>query len=130
MNDDPLVAEQLQYRRADVSVFAAGQLLPLLDDGHPRAEAAHGLRQFQPDIAAAQDDQVLGQPVQVQQFDVGHRPGRGQAGDLRHGRGVPRSRNTRSPRMRRLPPSASLTSTVRSPVKRASPMMSSAPLAR
>ena len=71
---------------ADVRVFAAGQLLSVLDDGHPRAEAAHGLRQFQPDVAAADDDQMLWQAVEVQQLDVGHRPSGNKAGHVGHGR--------------------------------------------
>src|SRR5947209_2219217 len=58
-NSDSLIAEELKYRRTDVSVFVAAELLPLLDDGYARAEAAHGLRQLQANIAAAHDDQML-----------------------------------------------------------------------
>jgi len=53
VNGDPLVAEQVKHRRADIGVFTASQSGPPLDDGHPRAEPAHGLRQLQPGIAAA-----------------------------------------------------------------------------
>ena len=86
VNGDPLVVEELEYRRPNVGVFAAGQLLPVIDDGHTRAEAAHGLRQLQPDIAAADDDQMLRQAVEVEQFNVGHRPGGSKTGNVRQGR--------------------------------------------
>jgi hypothetical protein len=59
-NSDSLVTKELKYRRTDVRIFLAGKLLPLFDDGHARAEAAHGLRQFEPDVAAAHDDQMRG----------------------------------------------------------------------
>jgi hypothetical protein len=81
---DALVAEQLEDRRRDIGVFARGELRALLDDGHPRAEPPHGLCQFEPDVAAAHDNQVPGQPVQVEELDVSHRPGRGQAGQVGH----------------------------------------------
>jgi hypothetical protein len=83
---DPLVAEQPDDARRDVGVFVAERLRPGLDDRDLRAEPAHGLRQLQPDVAAADDDQMFRQPVQVKQLDVGHRSRLGQTGHVRHGR--------------------------------------------
>jgi len=83
---DSLIAEQLEHGRCDVGVFAAGQLRAPLDDGHVRAETAHGLGQFKPDVAAADHDEVLWAPIETEELHVGHRLGRREAGQLRHGR--------------------------------------------
>ena len=48
----------------DVGVFAAEQALAALHDGHPAAEAAEHLAELQPDVAAAEDDQVVGNRVE------------------------------------------------------------------
>ena len=129
MDGDPLVLEEFEHCRRDVGVFPADQLRSVLDDSHPRPETTHGLSQFQPDIASADDDQVLREAVQIQQLDMRHRPGGRETGHVGTVACVPKSRNTRSPRSRRLAPSLASTSTDRSPTKRASPMISSAPLA-
>src|SRR5206468_9243507 len=42
-----------------------------LDDGDAAAEAANHLCELQPDIAAADDDQVLGDEVDIHHGDVG-----------------------------------------------------------
>ena len=59
----------------------------MLDDGHAAAEAAVRLGELEADIPAAEDDEVLGQPVEFEQLDVRQRPGIRQAGDRRD-RGV------------------------------------------
>ena len=45
----------------------------MLDHGDPAAEASVRLGEFEADVAAAEDDEVLGQPVEFQQLDVRHR---------------------------------------------------------
>ena len=54
----------------------------MLDDRDAAAEAPHRLGEFQADVAAAEDDEVLGQALQVQGFDVRHRPGVGKPGHV------------------------------------------------
>src|SRR5262249_46551430 len=58
--------------------FVLEESRTVLDDRDAAAEAAHRLGEFQADVAAAKDDEVAGQPFQVQGFDVRHRPGSGQ----------------------------------------------------
>jgi hypothetical protein len=53
----------------------------VLDQGHAAAEAAVRLGEFEADIPAAEDDKVLGHPLQFEALDVRERPGLGQAGD-------------------------------------------------
>ena len=68
---DPLVAEELLDRLGDVLVFAVDEGGVALDDRHAAAEASEGLCQFQPHVAAAEDDQMFGEPIQLQGFDMG-----------------------------------------------------------
>ena len=56
-----------------VRVLPAHQLRADLDHGHFGAEAAIGLRQFEAGIAAADDDQMGGQNVELERFDMGER---------------------------------------------------------
>ena len=44
----------------DVRVFAAQEAIALLDDGDVAPEAAKHLPELEPDIAAADDDEMLG----------------------------------------------------------------------
>ena len=66
----------------DVLVLAADQARALLDHRHLGAEAAEHLRELEPDVAAADDDQVAGQRVEREHRAVGEvgdvvrRPGR------------------------------------------------------
>ncbi len=55
----------------DILVFARNQPRAALDDRHLRAEAAIHLGEFQPDITAAQHDQMVGQAVQRHHVAVG-----------------------------------------------------------
>ena len=57
-NGDPLGLKDVAHGLRDVLVLARDQARPLLDDGHLGAEAAVHLREFEPDIAAADDDQM------------------------------------------------------------------------
>jgi len=60
MNRDPFVAQHLLQRGSYVGILPGGEVRSRLDDRHAAAEAAIGLRQFQSDIAAADDDEVVG----------------------------------------------------------------------
>ncbi len=70
---DPLVPEESLDRLGHVRVFAMDQRAVPFDDGHAAAEAAEGLRQLEAHVAAAQDDQVFRQVVQIQCLDVSQR---------------------------------------------------------
>ncbi len=56
----------------DLRILAADDTLAALHDGYLRAEAAIHLRIFQPDIAAADDHQMVRHPVQPDDVAVGH----------------------------------------------------------
>ncbi len=86
MHHDTFVAQHRQDRGRDVAIFPSGELWSHLDDRHTAAEAAIGLGQFQSDIAAADDEQVVGQPIELERLDIGERLCRRKAGNLRdHG---------------------------------------------
>ena len=55
----PSPDQNLANRFRDFFVLARDEARALLDDRHLRAEAAVHLRELQPDVAAADDDQVL-----------------------------------------------------------------------
>src|SRR5262249_27279265 len=71
----------------DVRVLPAQELRPALDDGDAAAEATVRLGEFEAHVAATEDDEVLGQAVDLQKLDVRERPGFYQAGHRRD-RGV------------------------------------------
>ena len=79
---DPLVPEEPLDRLGDVRVLAMDQRAVPLDDGHAAAEAAERLRQLEADVAAAQDDQVSREVVQLQGLDVGQRARLREAGGV------------------------------------------------
>ena len=83
---DAVLREDRADRLGDVGVLAGQELRPALDHGDLAAEAPEGLRQLDADIAAAEHDQVRGQPVELERLDMGQRRGRGQARDVRNGR--------------------------------------------
>ena len=70
MQLDAFLAQHLRNGCRDVGIFPAGELRSRLDDRDPAAEAAIGLRHFQADISAAQDDQVAGQAIELEQLDI------------------------------------------------------------
>ena len=78
----PSRSEDGLHLARDVAVFAADQAVAVLDDAHPRAEAAEHLRELEPDVAAADDDQVLGQHVELHHRRVGEHRHVGQAGPV------------------------------------------------
>ena len=73
MHGDSFIGKHLHDRGRDVWVLATGDLWAAFDDGHPAAKAAIGLRQLQPDISAAEHDEVLGQPIEFQHLDISER---------------------------------------------------------
>src|SRR5439155_9149273 len=66
---------------------AAEKVFSVVDDGHAASEAAVGLGEFEANVSAAEDDEMLGQPVELEQLDVRERSGIRQAGN-RWNRGV------------------------------------------
>ncbi|MEM1417849.1 MAG: hypothetical protein AAGH15_23320, partial [Myxococcota bacterium] len=68
---DALVAEERQYAPRDVLVLAVEHALRALDDRHPRAEAAEDLGELEPDVGAAQDEQVLGSSLEEERLVAG-----------------------------------------------------------
>ena len=64
-NFDSILLENFGDLFADVGVLAAQQLASGVDDGHATAEAPEHLPELQPDITAAQNQQVLGHRVQL-----------------------------------------------------------------
>jgi hypothetical protein len=82
MHRHAFVAKYFQNLGGNVGIFAAGKLRSGLDDRHLAAEAAIGLRQLQADIAAAEDDQMAGQSVELERLDIGERCRTGEAWDV------------------------------------------------
>ena len=68
---DALVAQDVAHALRYFVVFARDDPRALLDDGDLRAEAPVHLAEFEPDVAAADDDQMLGQEVDVHHRRVG-----------------------------------------------------------
>jgi hypothetical protein len=68
---DTLPLDDLTDRLRYVLVLARDEPLLHLDDRHRGAEPPVHLREFEPDIAAADDDQMLGKPVESEQRGIG-----------------------------------------------------------
>jgi hypothetical protein len=83
MHHDAFVAQHLQDSGRDVGIFPAGELWSRLQDAYAAAEAAIGLCQLQTDIAAAKHDQVVGQSIELERLDIGERPCRHEARNIR-----------------------------------------------
>ena len=127
---DPLVLEELTQGLRDVAVLAVGQGVVPLDDRHAAAEAAKGLGQLEPDVAAPQDDEVTGTRSRSRASTcvIGRASARPGIGSIRAREPV--LITTTSPRRVHVPPSAATTSIVLGPTKRPCPMTNSAPLSR
>ena len=61
-NVDPLRLEDIVQRYGNVRVLGANDPSALLYDRDLRAEPAEGMGEFEADLAASDDDEVLGQP--------------------------------------------------------------------
>ena len=68
---DTFALQYLLDRLGDVLVVAPDQSAAHLHDGDPATEAAVNLGEFQPDVAAPDDHQVLGQEIHVHHAGVG-----------------------------------------------------------
>jgi hypothetical protein len=69
---NPFSAEHRCHGCCDVGVLAHQQPLSLLTDRDSRSKAGHRLGELERDVAAAQDEQVFRQGVEVEKFDMGH----------------------------------------------------------
>src|SRR5207253_2092443 len=78
---DPFAAEDPPQLGRHVRILAAEKVFSVVDDGHTASEAAVGLGEFEADVSAAEDDEMLGQPVELEQLDVRERSGIRQAGN-------------------------------------------------
>ncbi len=81
---DALGLEDVLDGGGDVLVLARGQPRTLLDDGDPRTEPAIHLGELERDVTAADDHQMLGQDVEVEDADVGEVVDVGQPRDVRY----------------------------------------------
>src|SRR5713226_7396899 len=125
---DSFVVKQIKESGTNVRIFPLGELRALFDHGNTRSEPPYRLREFEAYIASANHDDMTWQTIEIERLDMGHRIRRGEPGNIGHRRvGEPRSRNTRSPTIRRVPPSLSATSTALGATKRPSPMINSIP---
>ena len=70
-NVDAFALEDLEDRRRHVLVLAANQPIAHLDDGDLAAEAPEHLAELEADVAAADDDEMLGDEVDVHHRAVG-----------------------------------------------------------
>src|SRR5205807_4954399 len=61
----PILAQDLRHFLGDIGILAGQQLLPPLHDRHPAAEPAEHLPELEPDVAAAHDQEVLGNLAQI-----------------------------------------------------------------
>ncbi len=68
---DPLAFQNLADRLRDILVFTGDKPRVHLDDRHFGAEPPVHLCEFEPDIAAADDDEMLRHPVECQDRGIG-----------------------------------------------------------
>ncbi len=68
---DPLAFEHFSHGVGDVGVVAGDQAWALFDHGDPGAEATVDLGELEPDVAAADDDQVVGHLVELHHARAG-----------------------------------------------------------
>src|SRR5215469_18643260 len=82
----PFVLEDRPDSDRDFLVFPADESRRHLDNGHAAAEPPVHLRELQSDIAASDDDQMLGQEIDVHHAAVGKEGDFGEAGHVWHAR--------------------------------------------
>jgi hypothetical protein len=81
MKRHALVIQQGAKTLTDVFVFSRHQPLGDIDHGYLAAEATHRLGEFDPNVAPANHQQMLGNYVQLECLDVGERLRLSQSGD-------------------------------------------------
>src|ERR1700722_15724416 len=69
-NVDAFVLEQTAKSFRHIFVFAIDQVSVVFDHRHFAAKAAHGLREFQSDVTAAEHKKMFGDFVQFECFHV------------------------------------------------------------
>jgi hypothetical protein len=74
---DPLILHEFQKTGGNIGVFFVKQTRTMLNDRDAAPEASHRLRKLQADVTSPEDHEVFRQALQVQGFDVRHRPGVG-----------------------------------------------------
>jgi hypothetical protein len=82
---DPFVAEKPLKLLGDVGILAAHELSPVLDHGDAAAEAAIGLREFEPHVTPSEHDEVCRQIIEFEGLDVRQRTGVSEPGHGRNG---------------------------------------------
>src|SRR5260221_7698986 len=70
-DDDALVAQDVRHALRHVGVFARDDSRHLLDDRHPRPEPPEHLTELEADVAAADDNEVLGEKDDIHHRRVG-----------------------------------------------------------
>ena len=85
-NGDAFALEDGADFRGDVLVLTRQQLVEFLDHRHLRTEAPVHLRELQADVAAADDHQVLGHPVNIHHGGIGEVRNVLHAGNIGHHR--------------------------------------------
>src|SRR5580658_521002 len=88
-NVDAILLEDRQNFSGDVRIFAADQLRSSLRDGHAAAKAAEKLAEFKPDIAAADDQEMLGDGVEFHDGRAVEIRNAFETFERRHGRAAP-----------------------------------------
>ena len=81
-NLNPLVVKQFEERGPDVRVLTAGESSATLDHRHARAEPARCLCQLEANVPTAHHDEMIGDTLQVEHFDMRHRLGVSQSRHL------------------------------------------------
>jgi hypothetical protein len=79
-----LARKCFEKHRYNIRVFVWQKLRTVLQNGDPTSETAVRLGKLQTDIAAADHNQMLGQAIQFEQFNIGERPGFREARDRRN----------------------------------------------
>src|SRR5712692_126186 len=83
---DPVLTEDGLDRVGDVGILGREEVWPLLHDGHPASKPAKCLAELHADESAAEDQEMVGQRVQLERRLAGERPGIEQARDGGHPR--------------------------------------------
>jgi hypothetical protein len=83
---NPVLAKVLKHLLGNVGILPREERLGAFDDRNPAAEPTEHLRELAADVAAPQDDEVVGQAVEFQDGITVKRPRFGKPGHCRQGR--------------------------------------------
>ena len=107
---DTFVVEECRDACAYVGIFAMKECGVAFQDGDPATEAAHRLCELEADVAAAENEDVFGERVEFERFDMCEWTGCGEARDLSIDARVPVPMTMRLPVTWRVLPSGISTS--------------------